>query len=212
MRNHIEARMRFDVALFRWINGFAGHHPVIDKLMTGVANYAPLVVVVVLLACWGRWTRAWQRAAALATIAALLALGVGQLLNTALPRPRPFLVMDATVLVPHAPDPSFPSDHAILMFAVTVVLASVSRRLAGWLAVFSILVLIARVYVGVHYPADVLGGAVLGAAAGQVTLRVARTPAVERWIAALFDRLARLHVAAWTTSARATSASSAGRL
>ena len=187
--------MSLDVALFRWLNGLAGHHPALDGVMSAVASYAPLVVVVVLLACWGRWRRSWQRAAGLATVAALVALGVGQLLNVVLPRPRPFVVMPATVLVAHAPDPSFPSDHAILVFAVTVVLATVSRRLAAWLLVFSILVLVARVYVGVHYPADVLGGAALGAAAGWATVRLSRTAMIERWIATLLDQLARLHLA-----------------
>ena len=104
--------------------------------------------------------------------------------------------MPATVLVAHAPDPSFPSDHAILVFAVTVVIATVSRRLALWLFLFSIVVLAARVYVGVHYPADVLGGAALGAAAGWATVRVSRTPVVARWIAKVLDQLARLHLAA----------------
>lgn len=158
--------MQLDIALFHWINGFAGHSPARDALMSAVANYAPLVAIVVLLACWGRWTRAWQRTAVLATVAALFALGVGQLPGMALPRPRPFVTMPVSLLVPHVPDPSFPSDHAILMFALTVVLASVSRRLGAFLGAFAVLVLVARVYVGVHYPGDVLGGAALGAAGG----------------------------------------------
>lgn len=190
--------MSLDVALFRWVNGFAGDHPVLDAVMSAVASFAPLVVVVILLACWARWRRSWQRAAGLATVAALIALGVGQLLNIALPRPRPFVVMPAIVLVAHAPDPSFPSDHAILVFAVTAVLATVSRRLAAWLLVFSVIVLVARVYVGVHYPTDVLGGAALGAATGWATVRLAETRRVARWIAAVLDQLARLHLAATT--------------
>lgn len=38
--------MSADVALFRWVTGFAGHHPALDAVMSAVANYAPLVVVV----------------------------------------------------------------------------------------------------------------------------------------------------------------------
>ena len=45
--------MPLDVALFRWLNGFAEHHPALDALMSAVAGYAPLVVVAVLLLCWG---------------------------------------------------------------------------------------------------------------------------------------------------------------
>lgn len=104
--------------------------------------------------------------------------------------------MAVTVLVAHAPDTSFPSDHAILVAAVTVVLLSRSRTLGAWLAVFSVLVLVARVYIGVHYPSDVLGGAALGAVGGMAMLRLARTETGTRLMDAAFAILARLRLAA----------------
>ena len=185
-----------DSALFHWINGFAGHVYWLDPIMIACANYAPIVFVVVLLGCWARWRPEWQHAAVLAGLAALLALGTGQLVGMALPRPRPYQVTFATVLVVHAPDTSFPSDHAILSFAVTVVLATVSRRLGGWLALFSLLVLVSRVYIGVHYPTDVVGGAALGALGAWITIRLAHVAVVARAIEAVFRLLRRIHVAA----------------
>ena len=185
-----------DLTLFHWINGFAGRWPALDFVMIATTRISPLFYATVLVACWARWQPAWQRSAALAGLAALLALGVGQLLNVALPRPRPFVVTAATVLIPHAPDPSFPSDHAILAFAVTVVLATASRTLGTWLAAFGVLVLISRVFVGAHFPADVIGGAGVGALGAWITLWVARLPAVAGWIDAVFALLRRLKVAA----------------
>src|ERR1700682_2894042 len=111
--------MSLATALFHWINGFAGHSRVLDAIMIAVANYSPIVFAVVLLGCWAQWRPDWQRAAALAGVPALVALGVGQLVGMLLPRARPYLVTSATVLVTHAPDTSFPSDHALLAFAVT---------------------------------------------------------------------------------------------
>lgn len=195
-----------DLTLFHWLNGLAGHTGWLDAVMIASATYAPAVFAGVLLVCWARWRPEWQRAAALAGVAALLALGVGQLVGIALPRARPYDVTLATVLVRHAPDTSFPSDHAILCLAVTVVLATVSRRLGAALALFSVLVLVARVYIGVHYPSDVLGGAALGALVAWLTLRLARVPAVARWIDAVFALLRRLRIAAPAAATPATPA------
>ena len=185
-----------DLALFHWINGFAGRWATLDFLMVATTRYSPAIFASVLLACWARWRAPWQRGAALAGIAALLALGLGQLGNLIFPRSRPFVVTAATMLVPHAPDSSFPSDHAILAFAVTVVLATVNRTLSAWLAAFGALVLVSRVFVGAHYPTDVIGGAAVGVLGAWITLRFARSPTVASWIDAVFATLRRLKVAA----------------
>ena len=185
-----------DLALFHWINGFAGRWSGLDILMVATTRYSPIIYASVLLACWARWRAPLQRGTALAGIAVLLALGIGQLGNLIFPRARPFVVTAATVLVPHAPDSSFPSDHAILAFAVTVVLAIVNRTLAAWLAAFGVLVLISRVFVGAHYPSDVIGGAAVGALGAWITLRVARVPIVAGWIDVVFVMLRRLKIAA----------------
>jgi undecaprenyl-diphosphatase len=185
-----------DTALFHWINGFAGHSRLLDALMIAVAAYSPIVFAVVLLVCWARWRPDWQRAAALAGVAALVGLGIGQLVGMLLPRARPYLVTSATVLVAHAPDTSFPSDHAIMAFAVTAVLATKSRALGAWLFAFSLVLLFARVYIGVHYPTDVIGGALLGTVAAWAVIRLAQSPWIARWIEAVFGLLRRLHLAA----------------
>lgn len=185
-----------DLALFHWINGLAGRWAGLDMLMVEITKYSPIILALVLVACWARWRIAWQRGAALAGLAAMIGLGLGQLGNLIFPRSRPFVVTAATVLVPHAPDPSFPSDHAILAFAVTMLLATVNRALGAWLAVFGVLVLISRVFVGAHYPTDVVGGAVIGALGAWITLRLARIATVAHGIDAVLALLCRLKLAA----------------
>jgi membrane-associated phospholipid phosphatase len=199
-----------DLVLFRSINAFAGHHPWLDGAMVACAKYAPVLYAALLLGCWATWRPRLQRTAALAGAAALLALGVGQIVGRLFPRLRPYEVMTTTVLVPHAPDTSFPSDHAILAFAVTVVLAAASRRLGGWLAAFSMVVLFSRVYVGVHYPSDVLGGAALGSLVAWIVTRLARVPTVAGWIDAAFALLRRLRLAARSEADAGRSAPAAG--
>jgi len=71
--------------------------------------------------------------------------------------PRPFVVGHFTSLVPHAPDNGFPSDHTLLVSALAVIACYWNQTLGGLLVVIALLVAIARVYVGLHHPIDVIG-------------------------------------------------------
>lgn len=85
--------------------------------------------------------------------------------------PRPFVSHQVLLLTPHAPDYSFPSDHTTVASAVAM--TGVYRRLPGrWLALGgTVLIAFARVFVGVHYPADVIGGFLVGALVAAIILR-----------------------------------------
>ena len=90
------------------------------------------------------------------------------MLKAAIPRDRPHL--HALVAVPHTH--SFPSGHAATSFACVTVLGAAVPRARPPLYALAALVAWSRVYVGVHYPVDVLAGALLGIAAGITLLRV----------------------------------------
>ena len=82
-------------------------------------------------------------------------------------RPRPFEVLaEADPLLGGTGGNSFPSGHASTSFAGAVVLAYLVRRAVPALLVLAALVAFSRVYVGVHYPLDVVAGALLGASVG----------------------------------------------
>ncbi|MHB0980046.1 MAG: phosphatase PAP2 family protein [Thermoleophilia bacterium] len=101
------------------------------------------------------------------------ALGVNQVASRLWPRPRPFLDHAAVLLLPPSRDPSFPSDHAAFAFAAAVVLFLTSRRAGGAALTFAALAALSRVFVGEHYPLDVVSGALVGSivALGLHTLR-----------------------------------------
>lgn len=82
-------------------------------------------------------------------------------------RPRPFSVL-TNVLLPagEAGAYSFPSNHAINNFAVAVFFSILYPQYKYPLFVTATLIAISRVYLGVHYPSDVLGGAIIGTGFG----------------------------------------------
>lgn len=152
-----------DYTVFHVVNGFAGRSPLLDAVMIAAAKYLPVVFALALVALWLSWRVRNQRAVLLAGVSALIALGLGQLIGKALPRPRPYLGHSVNQLIQPSLDSSFPSDHAILGFAVAVMIWRYNRRAGIALLVLATLMAIARVFVGAHYPGDVLGGAALGA-------------------------------------------------
>ena len=99
-------------------------------------------------------------------IAPLIAVSLAQPISHAAGERRPFQVpsLHAFTLVHHSADPGVPSDHATAAGAAAAALCFVSWRLGvlTWLA--AALLAFSRVYVGVHFPQDVLAGLALGAA------------------------------------------------
>jgi undecaprenyl-diphosphatase len=116
-----------------------------------------------------------RRAPTLALVvvaAVLLADATANLLKPVFGRDRPPLRYPSPEpLVPVPGTAAFPSGHAATSFAGAVVLAAVEPRLRWPLLVLAALVAWSRVYVGVHYPLDVVAGAALGAAIGLLAVR-----------------------------------------
>ena len=139
-----------------------------------MATYGIGLYPLLLLGLWWRGAGepdARRRVLLLSVLAAGVALGVNAALNVIVPRPRPFLVLPAHLLVTSPPrDPSFPSDHAAVASAIAVALCRVA---AGWgpLGLLGAVIIgVSRVVVGVHYPSDIVGGMAVGAACARMAL------------------------------------------
>ena len=116
------------------------------------------MLALVLGALYRRWATVWLTLVAVA-LADWSAMGIKALVD----RDRPPLdYAEPKTLVPVPHDASFPSGHAATSFAAATTLSFAFPRLAPALFVLAAAVAFSRVYVGVHYPLDVIGGAALG--------------------------------------------------
>ena len=162
----------WDVSLFRILNEVP---PAVASVLTPLSHLfrpAGIVIVVVLIAGFVvAWTRSVLPVAA-GAVAAAVAWALANLAKAIADRPRPYqVVADAVLRQQPAHGTSFPSSHTAVTVAVVIALLPfLPRVLAGVAIGYAVLVGWSRVYLGVHYPLDVLAGAGIGMAVGGAVL------------------------------------------
>ena len=128
------------------------------------------MLALVLAAVYRRWG-----VLLLTVVAIALADWTATALKAIVDRPRPFVrYPEPKVLVPRPHDASFPSGHAATSFAAATILSFAFPKAAPAFLILAAAVAYSRVYVGVHYPLDVIAGAALGAAVAIALLRLVR--------------------------------------
>ncbi|MER5726737.1 phosphatase PAP2 family protein [Streptomyces sp. NPDC002138] len=183
---------RLDGPAYLEVTGLAHRAPGwVDTLVAGWSSYGLALFAVLMAAGWWRARRAGTPVAVTALavpLITLLAFGTDALLKLAVREDRPCQTLRAPTLeaCPAPGDWSFPSNHAALAAAAAVALCFVSRRLGALALAAAALMAVSRVWVGVHYPHDVLAGCLVGASVAAVS-----SWAVRRRQSAWADRLKR---------------------
>jgi undecaprenyl-diphosphatase len=161
---------------FSMVNANAGLHGWRLELALFSAEWLILLVPIGLAGLWMSGAGAQREAAVKALLATCCALGMNAVIGLLWYHPRPFVAGVGRSFMHHAPDSSFPSDHGTIMFTVALVLAVSSvpaaRRFGRSLLPLAFVVAWSRVFLGVHWPMDMLGA--LAVAVGVTLLFQAR--------------------------------------
>jgi len=165
----VQSLFRWDVNFFYLINSRT-QNAFFDLIMPVLSDIDlwrwPLIAVIVAVTIFGK------RRARITILAALVAVALSDQLSSGLLkplvcRPRPSHVLEGVrLLAGRGGRYGFPSSHAANVFSAWIVLALRHPRLKYALAVIPLGVAYSRVYMGVHYPLDVIGGALLGLGVG----------------------------------------------
>lgn len=108
-----------------------------------------------------------------AGLAAVIGLGINALITYFYWRPRPFAVLEFAALISKSPlDKSFPSDHAVVAWALAMMLFLYDKKSGYWGAGAAALIGLGRVLAGVHYVGDVLVGAGIGVLVGLIIFKI----------------------------------------
>ena len=161
-----------DIALFRFINGFAGSCTALDVL--GIFFARGLIFVIALIPFYVLAREWWptekrvhaQRVLLQAIVAVAFGLADNAIAGVLFFRERPFVALDAVNQLISAPltAKSFPSDHALIVGAIAMTVFLSWPKVGKWALGAAGLVALARVYVGVHYVSDVVVGLLVGMA------------------------------------------------
>ena len=180
-----------NIAIFEFFNSAAGLNPFFDQTIIFLASYFGLGLVLfagffLLFHTHEEWLTEEQNQVLKRRIKEMLVIAVSVLgawliayfIKNILEVPRPFLVLpDAHVLITHGAFDSFPSGHATFFSALASSLFLFHKRLGKWYFAGAVIIGLARIMAGIHFPLDILGGLVLGFLVAFVVARLTRVSA-----------------------------------
>lgn len=157
--------MNLDVTLFMFLHGLAGYSSITDQLVVFLASTFPylLILAFVGLVVASAYPKREKLEILLVTAASSLIarFGAVELIRFFYHRPRPFITFNFHPLVPES-SWSFPSGHATFFFGMAMAIYLYNRKWGIWFFVAATFISLCRVIVGVHYPSDIIGGALIG--------------------------------------------------
>ena len=160
--------MNIDLYLFNQINGLAGKSICLDGLAIFFARYFEyFLILALLLFLVKNFKKYWPMVVQSFLSAILARLVITNFIRWFWQRPRPFVVNHINLLFSYNPaEPSFPSGHAAFYFAIATVVYFYNKKVGLLFFLASFLISISRVFSGIHWPSDIIAGAIVGIFSG----------------------------------------------
>ena len=151
-----------NLSLFSWINASPEASNASINFAIFIANDLLYCMILLFAWFWLRGNYDTKKQILKAFIFTSIAILVSQCISHVYYHPRPFVMEVGRTLIYHAPNGSFPSDHMLIFSTIAFsYLFSAQRKLGGFLLIMAWLVAWSRVYLGVHFPLDMLGAFLL---------------------------------------------------
>lgn len=125
------------------------------------SNQARYVFIFVLFIMWFR-NQTYKKAVISSIMSVSSSLVIHSIIKLFYFKPRPFVNHRVGILIPSKIDSSFPSKHTLLAFTASTSMFLYSRVLGSIMGVIALFTSVSRIWVGHHYPTDILGSALLG--------------------------------------------------
>jgi membrane-associated phospholipid phosphatase len=181
-----------DYPLYHAVNELVVDYSWIGRAFNLVESWSVPLLVAATFALWlfarPGSSRKWKLACASALASSGIALLINQLIARMWDRARPFVAHPGVhVWGTRSHDPSFPSDHASAAFGIAFAVFLLDRLVGSIFLTAACAIGVGRVFIGAHYPSDVVAGCLVGLASALLVVRVLR-PLIER-IVRLVERL-----------------------
>lgn len=158
--------------LFFLIFNLSHQYPILDTLMVFITNYFVYLTFLFMIFLSFKGEVKDRKALILALLAIPISILLIKIIHMFIMEQRPFITFNLIPLADNTPDLSFPSRHATIMAALSFAYFYFKSKWANLFLFLMLLVGLSRVYVGVHYPIDVLGGFIVGGISVIISLKL----------------------------------------
>jgi len=163
-----------DYFLFQKINNLAGQWAYLDTLGIFFARYSGYALILILLLFSVRnYRKYWPMVVGAFSAAIVSRFIITEIIRFFWPRLRPFVENQANLIISQSSaEPSFPSGHASFYFTISAVVYFYNKKLGIIFFAVSVFMGLARIFVGVHWPSDILFGVLVGILSGCLAVRI----------------------------------------
>lgn len=166
--------MNIDLFIFNLINGQALKWYWLDFVVFIIAKYSEYILILVLFLFLAiNFKKYWRMLLEAIIVAIFTRFVLAEIISWLWFRPRPFVTNNVNLLVNYnAKDASFPSGHASFYFSLSTIVYFYNKKIGTIFYIASLFIVLARVFVGIHWPSDILAGAVIGILVGLVLNKI----------------------------------------